>query len=317
MRNSFLSALYDLAKTDKRVLALVADNGAIVFDQFRKDFPDQFINCGIAEATMATVAAGLASCGKIPFTYTITTFLLMRAFEQVRNDICLQNMNVKLVGIGAGLAYSTLGSTHHAIEDIALMRTLHNMTILSPADPLEAKKATQAAAKWKGPVYLRLGTTKEPVIYHEDYDFEIGKGIVLREGEDLAIIATGSILANCLEAQLILEKEGISVKVVNIHTIKPLDQSLIVQVARETRAVLTVEEHNLAGGLGEAVSSVILENSLAPLKFHSMGIRERFCSGYGSQKYMREKYGLGVQDIVRNAKKLLEGKSLEMTPKSF
>src|SRR3989338_2380122 len=146
MRNSFVSALYDLAKKDKRILCLAADNGAIVFDQFRKDLPGQFINCGIAEATMATVAAGLASCGKIPFTYTITTFLLMRAFEQVRNDIAMQNMNVKLVGIGAGLAYSTLGSTHHAIEDIALMRTLHNMTILSPADPMEAKKITQAAA---------------------------------------------------------------------------------------------------------------------------------------------------------------------------
>src|SRR3989338_1639020 len=229
MRNSFVSALYDLAKEDKRILALVADNGAIVFDKFRADFPHQFLNCGIAEATMATVAAGLASCGKIPFTYTITTFLLMRAFEQVRNDICMQNMNVKLVGIGAGLAYSTLGSTHHAIEDIALMKVLPNMTIISPADPLEAKKATQAAAALSGPVYLRLGTTKEPNIYTGDYRFLVGKGVVLKNGEDLTIVGTGSILHDVLEAAEILEKAGISAKVINIHTIKPLDQEIILQ----------------------------------------------------------------------------------------
>ncbi len=309
MRNSFLTSLYDLAKADKRVLALVADNGAIVFDKFRADLPNQFLNCGIAEATMATVAAGLASCGKIPFTYTITTFLLMRAFEQVRNDICMQNMNVKLVGIGGGLAYSTLGSTHHAIEDIALMKVLANMTILSPCDPMEAGKATLAAAKIKGPVYIRLGTNKEPAIYKNDYSFEVGQAVMLKDGEDLTIIGTGSILNNALDAAQILDREGISTRVVNIHTIKPLDKEMILRCAQETKSVLTLEEHNINGGLGDSVASVILEGGHFPVKFHRMGIQDCFCRSYGPHKYLREKYGLGILDIVREAKLLNEAKS--------
>ena len=309
MRNSFLSALYDLAKEDKRILALVADNGAIVFDKFRADFPHQFLNCGIAEATMATVAAGLASCGKIPFTYTITTFLLMRAFEQVRNDICMQNMNVKLVGIGAGLAYSTLGSTHHAIEDIALMKVLPNMTILSPCDPLEAKKITMAAAKVNGPVYIRLGTTKEPNVYTGDYPFEVGKGIVLNPGEDLVIIGTGGILYHALEAAALLKKEGISVRVINIHTVKPLDKDIIVQAACETKAIMTLEEHSILGGLGESVAAVLLEHCPAPVRFHRMGIKDRFCGGYGPHRYMKERYGLSTADIAKQAKLIYETKN--------
>ena len=308
MRTAFISVLHQLAKDDPRVLLLTADNGAIVFDQFRRECPQQFINCGLCESTMMTVAAGMASCGKIPFVYTITTFLLMRAFEQVRNDVCLQNMNVKLVGIGGGLKYSTLGSTHHAIEDIAIMKVLPNLTILSPADPRETAKAVAAMKTLDGPVYLRMGTNKEPAIYPGDYEFVVGKGVVLNEGKDLAVIATGSILYDVLSAVRKLEHEGLSVRVINLHTIKPLDQEIILQAARETGAVLTVEEHHLSGGLGETVAGVILEHAQVPVRFKSLGIEDEFCTIYGPHDYLKEKYGLGVDNICRQARLLCQSK---------
>ena len=173
MRNAYISALYELADTNKQIYALVSDNGAIVYDKYRESFPERFINFGIAEANMISIAAGLAACGKIPFTYTISTFLTMRAFEQIRNDVCMQKMNVKIVGIGAGFVYSNLGPTHHSVEDIALMRVLPNMVIFSPADQLESRKMTFASAKIEGPVYLRLATGGTPDVYKDDYDFEV------------------------------------------------------------------------------------------------------------------------------------------------
>ena len=227
MRNAYLSALYDLANGNRQVLALVADNGALVYDRFRKDFPEQFLNFGISEANMVTVAAGLASCGKIPFAYTIACFITMRAFEQIRNDVCLQKMNVKLVGIGAGFVYSNLGPTHHATKDIAIMRPLPHMTIFSPADPLEAKKVTFAAAQINGPVYLRLSTGGAPSVYTQDYEFKVGKGVTLRQGSDVAIIATGGIVHEVNQAVDELEKFGISARLINIHTLKPIDKEII------------------------------------------------------------------------------------------
>ncbi len=308
MRNAFIATLQQLAQADPRVLVLTADNGAIVFDQFRRECPRQFLNCGISEATMMTAAAGLAACGKTPFVYTITTFLLMRAFEQVRNDVCLQDMNVKLVGIGGGVRYSTLGSTHHAIEDIAIMKVLPNLTILSPADPLETKKAVVAMKAMQGPVYLRMGTNKEPDIYRSDYEFIVGKGVVLNEGKDLSIIATGSILNEVLTATRRLERESLSVRVINLHTIKPIDRDIIIRAARETGVVLTVEEHHVLGGLGETVARVILEDAQVPVRFKSLGIPDTFCGGYGSHDYMKEKYGLGVENIFREAQRLCQTK---------
>jgi len=305
MRNAYLSALYDLAKNNKQVIALVADNGAIVYDKFRRDFPGRFINFGIAEANMISVAAGLASCGKIPFAYTISNFLTMRAFEQVRNDLCLQRMNVKLVGIGAGFVYSNLGPTHHATEDIAIMRSLPNMVIFSCADALEAKKATLAAAEINGPVYLRLATGGSPVVHQEDYDFKTGKAVTLRKGKDITIIATGGIVYETLKAADELEKEGISVNLINVHTIKPIDQDAILDAAGKTRVVLTVEEHTIFGGLGSAVAEVILEHNPGTIKFKRLGLNGVFPDGYGSYDEMKQKNNLSKAHIVEEAKKLL------------
>jgi len=306
MRNAFIAELYELAGEDERVLALVADNGAIVYDKYRQRFPDRFINFGIAEANMVAAAAGMASCGKIPFAYTISGFLTMRAFEQVRNDVCLQRMNVKLVGIGAGFVYSDLGPTHHATEDISLMRSLPGMTVLSPADDREAAKCTRAAAEIDGPVYLRLGTGKSPVVYQEDCDYRLGKGVTLRQGEDVTIIATGGIVHEVLLAANQLEEEGLSVRVINIHTVKPIDHKIILEAAKETGAVLTVEEHTILGGLGSSVAEVLMEGGCGGVRFRRLGLDGVFPAGYGSYQEMKEINGLSQGHIVEAARRLAE-----------
>lgn len=302
MRNAYLAALYDLARDNKNILALISDNGAVVYDKYRRDFPDQYFNFGISEANMISSAAGLASCGKIPFAYTISSFLTMRAFEQIRIDVCLQKMNVKLVGIGAGFVYSNLGPTHQATEDISLMRSLPNMTILSPADPLEAKYATYAAAKVIGPVYLRLATGGTPALYKTEYDFKLGEAVTLKDGKDLAIISTGGIIYELLRAAEELEGLGISARIINVHTIKPIDKKAIIKAARETGAVLTLEEHVIDGGLGSAVAEVISEGNIRPVKFKRLGLDNRFPAGYGTYDEMKETNGLSRKDIVREAR---------------
>jgi len=308
MRNAYMSTLYELAKKNKQIMAIVADIGAIVFDKFKEDFPDQFVNVGVAEQNLIGVAAGLASCGKIPFTYTITPFITMRPYEQIKNDVCLQNTNVKIVGVGAGLCYSTLGPTHHAIEDIAIMRVLPNMTIVSPADPLEAKKTTIAAAQLKGPVYLRIGTRGEPAIYQEDYNFKLGKGVELKDGADIAIFSTGSITYDVLEAARELEREKLSVKVINIHTIKPLDVKMILETAKATGSILTVEEHNIDGGFGSGIAEVLLESKIRDIKFKRLGIKDCFCSFYGTHKDLKAHFGLSKEDIKRETRNLYKQK---------
>lgn len=312
MRDAYLSALYELAEKDERILALVADNGAIVYDKLRKNFPDRFINFGISEANMVSVAAGLAACGKIPFAYTISCFITMRAFEQIRNDVCLQKMNVKLIGIGAGFVYSNLGPTHQATKDIAIMRTLPEMTIFSPADPLESKKATFAAAQINGPVYLRLATGGTPNIYQKDYEFRVGKGVILREGEDVSVITTGQITHEALQAVDEIKRDGITVRLINMHTIKPIDEEIILNAAFDTGAILTVEEHTIFGGLGSSVAEVVLENYQVPIKFKRLGLRGVFASGYGSYQDMKEMNGVSKNDIIREIRALYEIKKVKI-----
>ncbi len=307
MRNAYLSALHQLSKANKSILALVADNGTIVYDKYREDFPDRFINFGISEANMVSVAAGLASCGKIPFAYTIANFLAFRAYEQIRNDVCMQKMNVKIVGIGVGFVYSYLGPTHHSTEDIAVMRVLPEMTIFSPSDPLETVKATNAAAQIVGPVYLRLTTGGTPKIYEEDYEFEIGKGVTLREGNDIAIIATGSIVHEAMQAVNELEGLGISARLINIHTIKPIDREIIIKAAEETQAIFTVEEHSITGGLGSCVAEVLAEENCELDAFKILGLNDVFPQGYGNYQEMKALNGLSKDDIVREVNALLEG----------
>ncbi|MGE5390784.1 MAG: transketolase family protein [Deltaproteobacteria bacterium] len=306
MRNAYIKAVYDMAGIDRNILALVADNGAIVFDDFRRDFPEQFINFGISEANMVSAAAGLANCGKIPFAYTIAGFITMRAFEQVRNDVCLQKQNVKLVGVGAGMRYSSLGPTHHATEDIAIMRVLPSMNIIVPASPREAYAATRFAAQIDGPVYIRLEATKEPEIYAEDYEFQLGKGIVLRKGSDVTFIAAGSIVHDVLEVAGMLAEKGIGARVINMPSIKPIDKDVIVEAARETGRIISVEEHSYIGGLGSAIGEVLLEQGCGNIVYRSLGVKDAFCKGYGSHVYMKANNGLSLERILETALSILE-----------
>ena len=291
-----MDTLYDLAGKDKRVYALISDNGAIVYDRYRKDLASQYLNLGISEANMLGMAAGMASCGKIPFAYTIGAFLAYRAYEFIRNDICLQKQNVKIVGTGAGEVYSALGPTHHSTEDLGGLRVLPNLTILCPASPLEVKKATVAAYEYDGPVYLRLGTNREPEIYKEDYHFEIGRGVVIREGKDIALIGTGSILKDILDVAEMLHQDGIQARVINIHTIKPIDRAIILQAVEETGRIVTIEDHNITGGLGSAVAEVIAESGRG-VAFKRIGLRD-FSKGYGAYAEVKEMNGIGIKRIA-------------------
>jgi len=298
MRSAYLETLYDLAAKDKNVFALISDNGAIVYDKYRKDLPEQYINVGIAEANMVAMAAGMASRGKIPFAYTIGAFLAYRAYEFILNDVCLQNQNVKMIGIGAGCSYSLLGPSHHTIYDLTVLRPLPNLTLLSPASPMEVKKSVRAAYEINGPVYIRLGTNREPEVYKNDYKFVVGKGIELHCGTDITIVGTGNILADILKVSERLEGKGISVRVVNIHTLKPFDREIIIKAANETKGIITVEEHSIYGGLGSAVAEVLAEENLS-VKFQRIGIKDSFVEGYGSHDEVKIMNGLGVDDIFQ------------------
>lgn len=306
MRTAYLDTLYDLATEDKRVYALISDNGAIVYDRYRRDLASQYLNLGISEANMLGMAAGMASCGKIPFAYTIGAFLAYRAYEFIRNDICLQKQNVKIVGTGAGEVYSALGPTHHSTEDMGGLRAMPDLTIICPASPVEVRKATRAAYEYEGPVYLRLGTNREPEIYDEEYSFEIGKGVTVREGKDVTLIGTGSILKDILDVAAKLREEGIQARVINIHTIKPLDREIIMKAMEETGGIVTVEDHNVTGGLGSAVAEVIAESGKG-IAFRRLGLHG-FSAGYGTYMQVKEVNGIGIQQIYSEAKKMVQGR---------
>lgn len=304
MRTAYLDTLYELAKKDQRVYALISDNGTIVYDRYRRELSGQYLNLGISEANMIGMAAGMASCGKIPFAYTIGAFLAYRAFEFIRNDVCLQNQNVKIVGTGAGEVYSALGPTHHSTEDLGGLRALPNLTIICPASPLEIKKATRAAYEYEGPVYLRLGTNREPEIYEEDYEFQIGKAVTLREGMDVTLIGTGSILKDALNSAEQLQSENISVRVIDIHTIKPIDKEVIIKAVEETGKIVTVEDHNAIGGLGSAVAEVVAEYGKG-VQFKRLGLCD-FSDGYGTYAQVKEQNGIGVGQICNAVRQFMD-----------
>jgi len=302
LRDAFTNTLYELAKKNERIMALVGDVGTIVFDKFRENFPNRFFNMGIAEANMITVAAGLASQGFIPFTYAIAPHITMRPYEQIKNDVCLNNTNVKIVSVGAGLHYSNQGPTHHAIEDFAVLKVLPNMTIFSPCSPFESREVTIAASEITGPVYIRIGRATDTKV---EYEFKVGKGVELLPGDDAAIITTGAMVYDSYMAAKELKKEEISVRVINIHTIKPIDRKIISKAARDTGVILTVEEHHIIGGLGDSVASVILENGVCKsIKFKRMGIDDVFCSYNGTYQDIKEHYGLTKKHIIKQLKEI-------------
>lgn len=300
-RESYGNALAELGAEYENLVVLDADLAAATKTGiFKKAFPDRHIDCGIAECNMMGIAAGLATTGKIPFTSSFAMFAAGRAFEQVRNSIGYPKLNVKIGATHAGISVGEDGATHQCNEDIALMRTIPGMVVINPADDVEAKAAVRAAIEHEGPVYLRFGRLAVPVINDTpDYKFELGKGVVLREGKDVTIIATGLPVSECLAAADKLAADGIDAKVINIHTIKPLDEDLVVKAAKETGKVVTVEEHSVIGGLGSAVCDVLSEK--CPTQVMKIGINDTFGES-GPAVELIKKYGLDADSIYEKVK---------------
>ncbi|EHI99120.1 1-deoxy-D-xylulose-5-phosphate synthase [Clostridium sp. DL-VIII] len=298
-REAYGKTLVELSKNEK-VVVLDADLAqATKTIEFKKVCPERFFDMGIAEQDMIATAAGFAASGKIPFASSFAIFAAGRAFEQIRNSVCYPKLNVKIAATHAGVTVGEDGGTHQAVEDIALMRSIPNMVVLNPADDIEAKAAIYAAAEYYGPVYIRLGRAATPTIHDENYKFEIGKGEILKEGKDVAIIATGMMVAKVLEAAEKLKDQGINATVVNIATIKPIDKDIIVKVAKENGKVVTVEEHSVIGGLGSAVCEVLSQE--LPTKIKLIGLNDVFGQS-GTPNALLEHYGLTTDNIVETVK---------------
>ena len=304
-RESYGEALKELADQYPQVVVLDADLAeATKTGIFKKAYPDRFIDCGIAECDMVGVAAGLATCGKIPFATSFAMFSTGRAYEQVRNSVGYPHLNVKIVGSHAGISVGEDGATHQCNEDIALMRTIPGMVVLNPSDHYEMKAAVKAAIEHHGPVYIRLGRLAvESFNNADDYKFELGKGITLKDGKDITIIATGLMVSRALEAVKTLAEQGIDARLINIHTIKPIDREIIVKAAKETGKIITVEEHNVIGGLGDAVCSVLSEECPTPVM--KIGVNDVFGHSGPAQDLLDE-FGLNAEHIVETATKILK-----------
>ena len=304
-REAYGKALAALANTNENVVVLDADlSKSTKTADFKAVAPEKFFNMGIAEGNMMGVAAGLSTCGKIPFVSTFAMFAAGRAFEQIRNSICYPKLNVKVCATHAGLTVGEDGASHQAIEDISLMRSVPNMVVINPADDIETEAAIKAVAEMEGPCYVRLGRMAVSRVNDEtNYNFVIGKGITLAEGNDVAIIATGIMVEAALEAKEELAKEGINARVINIHTIKPIDEELIIKAAKETGVIVTAEEHSVIGGLGSAVAEVVSEN--CPVPVLRVGVKDTFGES-GKPNELLEKYGLTSNDIVNKVKEVIK-----------
>jgi transketolase len=278
---------------------LCGDLGYSVLEGFSSRFPNRFVNVGVAEQNMTGIAAGLALSGKVVFIYSIANFPVMRCLEQIRNDVCYHNLNVKIVTVGGGLTYGSLGYTHHGVEDIAVMRVLPNMTVIAPGDPVEARLATQAILNTPGPCYLRLGKAGEPVVHQIEPEFQVGKAISLQLGSDLTLISTGGMLQSVVLAAEKLASQGYSVQVLSMPTVYPLDEPAIVQATKQTGKIITVEEHGL-GGLGSAVAEVLALGGI-PVKFRPLRLPREAMKVAGSQTVLRSSQGLSIERIVDEA----------------
>jgi transketolase len=304
MRPAFIRTLLSLAEQDQRINLIVGDLGFGLLEPFAEKFPNRFLNIGVAEQNLAGVAAGMALSGKVVFTYSIANFPTLRAVEQIRNDICHHDANVKIVGVGTGLGYGALGVTHHATEDIAIMRALPRMTVVAPGDPVETELATRALAEYDGPAYFRLAKAGEPRVYETEPEFKLGKAIMVRDGSDVTLIATGSMLHTAVQAADRLAGSGIHARVLSMHTVKPLDSESVEAAARVTGAIVTLEEHSIIGGLGSAVAEVLAESDVH-VRFKRVAIPSVFTSPVGSHDFLKKVHGLDLESVLNTTVSLL------------
>ena len=305
MKSVFNRVLLELARQDKRIFMITGDIGRGVLEPFREALPDRFFNAGVAEQNMTGLACGLALEGKIAVTYSIANFPTFRCFEQIRNDVCYLKANVKIVSIGAGLGYGALGMSHHATEDLAVMRALPNMVVVTPGDVAETEAATRAMIAHEGPFYFRCPLKKDPPLHEGPIDFKIGQAIEVCQGEDATVISTGTIGTQAHAAVKELAQEGIRCRLLSMHTVKPIDREAILAAARETGAIITVEEHVLQGGLGGAAAEVLCDANVYPRKFLRLALPDKFISEVGSQAWLLDRYGLSAAKIAASIKSSL------------
>ena len=306
MRALFNKTLVELAKKDPRIHMVLADIGYGEIEPFRDTFPDRYYNVGVAEQNMTGVACGIAMEGNIAITYSIANFPTLRCLEQIRNDVCYHNANVKIVIIGGGVSYGALGMSHHSTEDLAIMRALPNMVIEVPCDNYEAIAATHAMIEYDGPFYYRCGYKGEKDIHSGPIDFKIGKANIVSEGKDITLMFAGPIGSEVVEAAAMLAKDGINCRVVSMHTIKPIDKDMILDSAKNTGGIVTVEEHNLMGGLGSAVAEVLCDENVMPAKFKRLAFPDVNVAKIGGQKWIRDQYGLQANGIAQSVRELFK-----------
>jgi transketolase len=307
MRDAFAQEITALSAQDERLVLLSGDIGNRMFDNFKTSFPERFFNCGVAEANMISMAAGLALCDLRPFAYTIVPFITTRCLEQIRVDLCYHNLPVVIVGVGGGLAYASLGATHQSCEDIALLRVLPHMTVICPGDAWEVRAAVRASMQHDGPVYIRLGKKGEPTVHEDIPEFEIGKGIVLQEGKDVCLLSTGNLLPTAVESAEKLKSLGISVQLVSFHTVKPLDQELLERVFSCCPLVVTLEEHSILGGLGGSIAEWLVERPSYRARLVRIGTEDRFLHESYDQDHLRQIFGLTPSQIVQKIQDSLPG----------
>lgn len=298
MRNAFASEITALAQRDERIVLLSGDIGNRLFDEFKANCPGRFFNCGIAEANMIGVAAGMAMNGLRPIVYTITPFITARCLEQIRLDTCYHHLPVTIAGVGSGLCYASLGATHHSCEDIAMLRVLPNMTVVCPADAHEVRAALRESSKLVGPMYLRLGKKGEPVIHQTAPVFEIGKALNITKGSDICLLSCGNILPVCIQVAEALSEHAINAELTSFHTVKPLDQAYLESVFSSFRLVVTIEEHSRIAGFGSAVAEWCSDQKTIKAKLLRFGTRDEFIHEAGSQSHARKYFGLTVENIV-------------------
>jgi transketolase len=305
MRNAFMQRLTSLAATDPRIMLLTGDLGFGVFDEFEQCFPKQFLNVGVAEQNLIGVATGLALEGRIPFLYSLANFPTLRCLEQIRNDACYHEANVKIVAMGGGFSYGSLGMSHHATEDLSILRALPQITMIAPGDDWEAGEATAALVNTPGTCYLRLDKSSAGFTQMPHESFCVGRARKLRDGQDITLVTTGGILSVVLEASDLLADQGINCSVVSAHTIKPFDREAVFSAVNTTGGIVTIEEHTVDGGLGSIVAEICLDNHCIPSIFYRMGLRDGFSSIVGSQDYLRTRYGMDASSIVSKVTKLM------------
>lgn len=313
MRETALNMVYEAAKKDKRVFFIGSDLGIGTLQQFKEEMPDRFFMEGVCEANIIGMAAGLALEGKIPYINTIATFLTRRCFEQIVIDLCMHKVNVRLLGSGGGLVYAPLGPTHQAIDDIAILRAIPNMTIIAPADADEMRRLIPLTVNYQGPIYIRFAKGFDPIVTKEEIPFKIGKAFEYRQGDDALILTTGITLGLGLQAHELLKKENLNVSVIHVPTIKPLDKETVLKGIHRVSTIISIEEHIVTGGLGSAVAELMAEMDFEmPKSFRRIGIPDVFADQYGSQNSLMQRFGITAENIVATIKKIQKTKRVEV-----